>query len=101
MFKILFNLVFKIVGVILGIVLAPINAILVTLFPGIGSTIATLTETLNGLFTHFSWALGLVPEPIITVVLSILGFEIAKHTIYSATHLVIRMWGVIQRIKVW
>ena len=101
MFKILFNLVFSIVGVILGIVLAPINAVLVTLFPDIASTIATLTTTLNGIFSNFSWALGLVPEPLIPTVLTILGFEIAKHTIYRATYLVIKMWAVIQKIKVW
>lgn len=101
MFKILFNIVFSIIGVILGIVLAPINAILVTLFPDIASTISTLSQTLSSLFSNFSWALGLVPEPLVTTVLTIISFEIAKHTIYQATHLVIRMWGLIQRIKVW
>lgn len=101
MFKILFNLIFSIVGVILGIVLLPINAILVTLFPGIADTISTLSQTLTNLFSNFSWALGLVPETLISTVLLILGFEIAKHTIYQATHLVIKMWALIQRIKVW
>lgn len=101
MFKILFNLVFSIVGVILGIVLAPINALLLTLFPGVADTITTLSNMLSSLFSNFSWALGLVPESIVTTVLTIITFEIAKHTIWTATHLVIQMWGLIQRIKVW
>lgn len=101
MFKILFNLIFSIIGVILGIVLLPINAILVTLFPGIGETISTLSNTLASLFSNFSWALGLIPETLLSTVVLILTFEIAKHTIYSATYLVIELWSLIKRIKVW
>lgn len=101
MFKILFNMIFSIIGVILGIVLLPINAILVNLFPGISETISTLSLSLSSLFSNFNWALGLVPETLISTILLILGFEIAKHTIYQATYLVIKMWALIQRIKVW
>lgn len=101
MFKALFNIILNMLATIIQIICWPLNAIIESTMPDLGSQILGVTNTLNTVFDSITWALGLIPAPVIVVLLFILGIEIAKHTIFVSTHTLIKVWNVLQKLKFW
>lgn len=101
MFKSLFNIVIKLVITLIQIVLWPLNQLTSNLFPTISDTIIQTSSSLVGMFDGIGWALGLIPESIKTTIIIIITLEIAKHSCYVLTHIIVKVWNVIQKIKVW
>lgn len=101
MFKTLFNILINLLATVLQIVVWPINEILRATLPDLSSQIVSVTSTLSTVFNSMTWALGLVPVPIIQALLFIIVVEIAKHTIRISTHTLIKVWNVLQKIKFW
>lgn len=101
MFKALFNIIINLLATLLQIICWPINELMVAALPDISSKILEVSSTLNTLFDSMTWALGLIPPFIIEVLLFILTIEIAKHTIFKSTHMLLKVWNVFQKIKFW
>ena len=101
MFKLLFTIIINLLATVIQIVCLPINAVITNTMPDFSDKILQVTSTLNSVFDSLRWALGLIPDPIIEVLLFIVSVEIAKHTIRVSTGSLIKVWTILQKIKFW
>lgn len=101
MFKALLNILINLVGTIIQIICWPINSLISAALPDMSNKILTITNTFNSVFDSITWAIGLIPAPILEVLLFVLVVEVAKHTIYVSTYALLKVWNVIQKIKFW
>lgn len=101
MFKALFNIIINMIASVIQIIVWPINQIIVNVMPDVSDKILVVTNTLNTVFDAISWGLGLLPSFLVETLLFIVTVEIAKHTIFTSTHMLIKVWNVFQKIKFW
>ena len=101
MFKALFNIIINLLATVIQLICWPVNAVITTALPDISSKLLEVSNSLNNLFDSMTWALGLLPQSLIEVLLFILTIEIAKHTIFKSTYMLLRVWNVFQKIKFW
>lgn len=101
MIQLILNIFLTLVSTVVQIISYPINVLLDEFFPSFTNTIANVTSTLNTVFDAITWGLGIVPSAIINVLLFIIVVEIAKHTIFLSTHILLRLWNIFQKVKFW
>ena len=101
MFKALFNIILNMLATVIQVVCWPINAVIVATMPDLSTKISEVTSTLSSIFNTMTWALGLLPSNLIEILLFILTVEIAKHTIFKSTHVITKVWNVLQKVKFW
>lgn len=101
MAKAIFKFLLNLLATLIQIVVWPINQIFVAVLPDISDKITQVTSGINNLFTGMNWALGLLPPGVLPVLLFILTIEICKHTIWANSHMIIKVWNVLQKIKFW
>lgn len=101
MFKALFNIIINMIATVIQIIVWPINEVIKTALPDLSSKILEVTNVLNNVFDSITWALGLLPNSVISTLIFIITCEIAKHTIFKSTHALIKVWNVFQKIKFW
>lgn len=102
MAKALFNVLFSVIKTILNIGLAPINLLVVNLFPDFSNLISTFN---NGVQTYIGSAIGyfssMLPPNTRNILLLYLTFLISYYTIVYSAHAIIKIFKIIQRIKFW
>lgn len=101
MFKALFNVIINMISSVIQIIVWPINQIIVNVMPDVSDKILQVTNTLNTVFDAITWGIGLLPNFLVETLLFIVTIEIAKHTIFMSTHMLIKVWNVFQKIKFW
>lgn len=101
MFKALFTIIINLLASLIQIVVWPINQVIETALPDLSDKIVQVTNVFSTLFDCLSWALGVLPAPVVGVLLFIVTVEIAKHTIKISTHTLIKVWNLFQKIKFW
>lgn len=101
MVKALLNVLINLIATIIQIVCWPINSLISSALPDMSNKILSITSTFNSVFDSITWAIGLIPAPIIEVLLFVLICEVAKHTIFVSTHVLVKVWNVFQKIKFW
>lgn len=101
MFKALFTIIINMLATVLQLICWPINQVIEATMPNLADKILEVTNTLNSVFDTITWAIGLIPNIIIETLLFILTIEIAKHTIFKSTHILSKVWNVLQKIKFW
>lgn len=101
MFKALFTIILNMIASVIQIICWPVNALIENTMPDLSANILQVTNTLNSVFDAMTWALGLVPPIIIETLLIIVAIEIAKHTIFVSTHMLLKVWNLFQKIKFW
>jgi hypothetical protein len=101
MFKALFNIIINMIASVIQLIVWPINQIIVNVMPDVSDKILVVTNTLNTVFDAITWGLGLLPSFLVETLLFIVTIEIAKHTIFTSTHMLIKVWNVFQKIKFW
>lgn len=101
MFKALFNIMINALATLIQIIVSPINALIATTLPDLTDKIYWITNEINSLFDCITWALGIVPPIVITTLLFIILCEIAMHTIFKSTHMLLKVWNLFQKIKFW
>ena len=101
MFKALFTIILNLIASVIQLVCWPVNQVITNALPDLSNKILSVTNTLNTVFDSITWALGLVPPVIVETILFIITIEIAKHTIYISTHMLLKVWNLFQKIKFW
>ena len=101
MIKLLFNFIINLLATVIQIIVFPINALIANTLPDISDKIVQVTSFLSNIFDNMTWALSIIPTPVLAVLTFIVTCEIAKHTIKVSTHSLIRVWTVLQKIKFW
>lgn len=101
MFKLLFNGITGILANILSVICWPVNQVISSVLPDLSGKITYITENLNTVFSGLTWAISILPPVVVTTLLFILALEVAKHTIFTSTHVLLKVWNLIQKIKFW
>lgn len=98
----LFNVLFKIIGTIVGIFTAPINLLLINLFPDFTNLISNFNSSVSrivgGGLAFFS---SLLPPITKATILIYLGVVISYYTIAINIHLILKVVKIIKNIKIW
>lgn len=101
MFSAIVNFFLNLVATIIQVILIPINLIVSNVFPDLTSQINQVIDGISELFSGIGWALGLLPPGILPVLVFIITIEICKHTIWANSHMIVKVWNVLQKIKFW
>lgn len=101
MFKLLFNGITSILANLLSVICWPINQVIETILPDFSDKLTFITDNLSSVFSGVTWAISILPPVVITTLIFILTLEVAKHTIFTSTHALIKVWNLIQKIKFW
>lgn len=101
MFKALMNGLLNLLGTVVQIICLPINTLISSLLPDLSDKISEVTSVFGSVFSSITWALGLIPQPLLSVLSFVITIEIVKHSIYLGTHMILKVWGVLQKIKFW
>ena len=101
MFKLLFNGLTSILANLLSIICWPINQLITTALPDISEKITYISDNLSSVFSGLTWAISILPPVVVSTLLFILTLEVAKQTIFTSTHALIKVWNLIQKIKFW
>lgn len=101
MVKALLNVLINLIATIIQIICWPVNSLISAALPDMSNKILSITNTFNSVFDSITWSIGLIPAPIIEVLLFVLLVEVAKHTIFVSTHVLVKVWNVFQKIKFW
>lgn len=101
MIQAIFKFLLDAVGTTIQLIMIPINVPIVLALPDLSDKILEVSNTFSTVFDPIAWALGLIPDTIIGTLIFILSIEIAKHTIFTSTHVLIKVWNIFQKIKFW
>lgn len=101
MIQAIFRFLLNLLATLVQIVVSPINLLFVNLLPNVSDKITQVNNGINSLFAGMGWALGLLPPGVLPVLIFIITIEIAKHTIWANSHMIIKVWQVLQKIKFW
>lgn len=101
MFAALMNGLINLLATVIQLICWPINQVITAALPDLTSWVTQAATGLNTLVNSMSWAMGLVPAGIKEIIAFMLLVEIAKHTIFMSTDMLIKVWGVLQKIKFW
>lgn len=105
MFQALFTLIFNILATIVQVVCLPLNAVITNLLPDLAEFIDGLFESLNYIFVYglnlMSYLFNFLPDFTKEAVTILIEIQIAKLLIYTAIHLVPKVWNLVQKLKFW
>ena len=101
MFKLLFNGITGILANLLSVICWPINQIITGVLPNFSDKLTYITDNLSSIFSGLTWAVSILPPVVVSTLLLILTLEVAKHTIFTSTHALVKVWNLIQKIKFW
>lgn len=101
MFKLIIGLVINLLATVVQLIMTPINALIIATLPNISAQILQVTNGIPTIISYLNYGLGLIPPGIVPVLTFILTCEIAKHTIFTSTHVLLKVWNIIQKIKFW
>lgn len=102
MAKVLFNVFFNIIKSIINVVLTPINLIVSNFFPNL----ATIINSFNGALKIYlggglSYFFNLIPPTSRTLILLYLSILLAYYTAIFSYHLILKVFQIIKKIKIW
>lgn len=101
MIQAIFRFLLNLLATLIQVVVLPINSLFSTILPDLSSKISQVNNGISNLFSGMGWALSLLPPGILPVLTFILTIEIAKHTIWASSHMIIKVWNILQKIKFW
>lgn len=101
MIQAIFKFLMDLLATVIQIIVWPINAVITATLPDLSDKIESVAEVFATVFNTITWATGLIPTSIIGTIVFILTVEIAKHTIFTSTHTLLKVWNVLQKIKFW
>lgn len=101
MIQLVLNIFLNLISTLVQLITYPINLLLNSYFPSISSQITSVTNVFDSVFNSITWGLGLIPTPIISVLMFIIVVEIGKHTVFLSTHILLRIWNIFQKVKFW
>lgn len=102
MAKVLFKVFLGFIKSVADIILAPINLLIVGLFPDLSNLISTFNSAVSRLIGagvgFFSYML---PSGTKTLILFYLGILISYYTVSITVHGILKVINIIKRIKIW
>ena len=97
----IFDFLMNMLSTVIQLVAYIPNQIIINLLPSLTTKIEELTTNINTIFDSITWSLSVVPPVVIITLLFILKIEISRHMIYISTHVFVKVWELIKKIKFW
>lgn len=102
MAKAIFSVFFKVIKGIANVILAPVNLLVVNLFPNFSNLISTFNNAVslfigNGIAYFFN----ILPTNTRNLVLLWLTFLISYYSISLSIHAILKIYKLIKQIKIW
>lgn len=102
MFKILFDVLFSVISGIANVILAPINLLVAGLIPDTAKLINTFNTAVNTFIGDgLNYFFSMLPPNCRFFVLLYLTFLVAYYTISISVHAILKVYKIIQNIKIW
>lgn len=98
----IFTVFFNIIKTLANVVLAPINLLVVNLFPSFSGLISTFNNALNLYVGNtLNYFFYILPPNARTFVLLYVGLLVSFYTISITTHAILKVYTLIKNIKIW
>ena len=91
----IFDFLMNMLSTVIQLVAYIPNQIIINLLPSLTTKIEEITTS------SITWSLSVVPPVVIITLLFILKIEISRHMIYISTHVFVKVWELIKKIKFW
>ena len=102
MIKAILKGILKFLSSIVSIVLSPIDSLLTNLFPNMASAISSFNTMLTSYVGNsLTWFFSLIPPITRGLLLTALTFLIGYYAFIWSYSLIIKVWSIIQKIKLW
>lgn len=100
--KAIFKVLLKFIKSIVDVILAPINTLVVGLFPNLTLLINTFTTVINRVVGNtLGWFAHILPPTTKSVILLYFAILISYYTISISVHLVLKIIHIIKEVKIW
>lgn len=97
----LFNFMLGLIATVIQIIVSPINALITSSLPNIATGLSTVSTGFSTLFSILPWALSIVPTALLWTFAFCYGLRLVVATLSISTHTLVKVWGVLQKIKFW
>ena len=102
MIKAILNGILKMIMGVLNIVLLPINALIENIFPSMTNALSTFTDFVNNVLgSRLAYFFSILPPILRSLLVIWFTFVLAYYSIYYSYLAIIKIWGIIQKIKFW
>lgn len=102
MARAIFKVFFTIIVAITGAIVAPINALVVNLFPDLSRIISTFNSIVtNYIAPGVSWFFAIIPSTARTLTILYLTILLGYYGISITVHGIIKAYEIIKKIKFW
>lgn len=101
MFAALMNGLINLLATFIQIICTPVNLIVTNALPGVSDFITKASTSIITIVGYMEWAIGIIPPILLEVFSFILLCEVAKHTIFTSSNVLAKVWVVLQKIKFW
>lgn len=102
MAKALLNGILKLLNTLIDIVLLPVNALIEGIFPNLSTFFTNIGVFFSDyVYPATAWFSSLFPPTFKLLVSIMISSVVLCYSIYYTYIMIIKIWGVIQKIKVW
>lgn len=100
--KAIFKVLLKFIKSIANIILAPINLLVVNLFPSFSNLVSTFNSAVSQFVGNgLGWFSHILPPNTRGFILVYLGILVSYYTITITIHIILKVIQVIKAIKIW
>lgn len=101
----IFKVLLKFIASLVGLILTPIDLVISALFPSVNDYISTLIALLANVFSRITpyiyWITHLIPPATFASIQAFIYVSIAIYTATISIHAIIKIFKIIQNIKIW
>lgn len=96
-----FNFIMTILITVIQVITWPINQLITAAFPDFATSITNTVDSLGDMLTFIPYILSFLPPGILTLLIFMVGTEIALMYVFQSSFLVAKVWKIVQTIKFW
>jgi len=96
-----FNFLMTMLVTVIQVITWPLNELITVAFPDFATSITETADSLGDMLTFIPYILSFLPPGILTLLIFMLGTEIALMYVFQSSFLVAKVWSILQRVKFW
>jgi len=97
----IFNFIMTMLITVIQVITWPLNQLITAAFPDFATQITNVSTNLGDMLGFIPYLLSFLPPGILTLLIFMLGTEIALMYVFQSSFLVAKVWRIVQTIKFW